>query len=1172
MKRLLKYLLIHPLAFVLLLLLALLVGGALFALTDGGTRILASNAERFVPNLKLEQLEGALISGIKLQKLSWHDDSTQIEMDQLASVHEIDIALPATLQFTTLSADKLVIRLNKQTDEKTTATQDDEIPTIVLPLNLNVKKLAVKKLEIWSEGKPLRFNNVLLSAYTHDGKLQVDNLQAQYADESGTIDFAVQGNMALAKPHAIQAQVQFDAKHKAWGMGKGNVNAQGELQQSALKLFGDWQSIANGQAHIQGDISWKKGFSWNADLTGKGINPEFYVKEFPAKVDVALTSQGSVINGKPQIALDVRKLQGKVRDYPIDAKAQGEWNGKLITVQALDALVGKNHLQATGKADEKLAVEWKIDAPDLAQLYPKIHGNAKGSGVLRGLADASQLQLEVADLAGKVEGYDLKAAGKLDWGQQKLAAQNVVIQSGNNRLDVSGQATEPFDLKWKVDAKNLANAWKGLEGSLQGEGMLKGRLDQPEIQANLTGNKLRFQNYRVGALDLQVKQTGERYDLQGTLQALVSGDTQVKSAKFAGQGSITNHHLSAQISHDAGKVDFAANGGWQNGQWHGTVQNLALRDTAAGNWDTAGAVTLTASDAAFNSTLICLVNRGSRACGKPTWSKQAGFSITGELQQIPLVMLRQWLPDTVSPSGAINADYHFEQRGGRPIANVGIRLPDSNVTVRGDNGKAETLQYSNARADINLNDRHATVQAQADLNTYGQVRADGTVDLSPQDGKHRLNMHLTAAMPSIAWMERFSHQVENLQGKLDADLQITGLLSNPQVAGEARLSNAQVHLPEAGVNLEAINLTMQANGANHALITGSLRAGQGILNATGNLSLANLPNWQADVSLKGNNLKLMDSHEAQIWVSPDLQLQVSPTRVAITGDVLIPETNISLREIPQGASVRSDDVIIVGRRAPAKAQLSTPIKESPLDIQPDVTIALGEKVKFVGFGLDARLEGKFHVSRTRQDIVAEGVLNVLEGVYKAYGQSLSIERGRLLFNGPLDNPGLDVRAIREVDNGDIKVGIALAGSLKKPESTLFSTPQQTQSDTLSYLLTGRAMSGLSGDQSSLLVDAVTQLGVAGGDGLVQQLGGGLGLDELGVHSKNGNFEQSELALGKRLGPRLYVRYIVSLFDSLQRLALTYQVNKHLQLEAQTGLYQGLDLIYKIDTNKGPLGP
>ena len=144
--------------------------------------------------------------------------------------------------------------------------------------------------------------------------------------------------------------------------------------------------------------------------------------------------------------------------------------------------------------------------------------------------------------------------------------------------------------------------------------------------------------------------------------------------------------------------------------------------------------------------------------------------------------------------------------------------------------------------------------------------------------------------------------------------------------------------------------------------------------------------------------------------------------------------------------------------------------------------------------------------------------------------------------------------------------------MRKPESTLFSSPQQTQSDTLSYLLTGRAMSGLSGDQSSLLVDAVTQLGVAGGESLVQQLGGSLGLDDVGLNSKSGDISQSELSLGKRLGPRLYVRYIVSLFDSLQRVALTYQVNKRLQVEVKSGIHQSVDLIYKIDTNKGPLGP
>lgn len=196
---------------------------------------------------------------------------------------------------------------------------------------------------------------------------------------------------------------------------------------------------------------------------------------------------------------------------------------------------------------------------------------------------------------------------------------------------------------------------------------------------------------------------------------------------------------------------------------------------------------------------------------------------------------------------------------------------------------------------------------------------------------------------------------------------------------------------------------------------------------------------------------------------------------------------------------------------------------------------------------------------------------MVDGIYKAYEQNLAIERGRLIFNGPLDNPGLDVRAVREVEEGGIKVGISLAGTVQQPESSLFSTPQQTQSDTLSYLLTGRAMSGLSGAQSSLLMDAITGLGIAGGENLAQQLGGSLGLDEVGLKAKNGNFDQSELALGKRLGARLYVRYIVGLFDSLQRVAITYQINKHLQVEAQAGVQQGVDLIYKVDTDAGPLG-
>ncbi|EIJ35811.1 translocation/assembly module TamB domain-containing protein [Thiothrix nivea] len=1198
MRNWLKYLLVHPLAVLLFGVLLVLTLVAFLALTRTGTHWLLGGAQRFVPELHLEGVDGALAHGLTLDKLRWQDTSVEVEASGVKLQNELDFGTPSTLRVENLHAERLLVR-PLHTAETAQGDKPFELPTIVLPFNIDARKVSIGELEIDTGGQPLQFRDVTLSGRTRDGRLQIESLKAETYDAEGKADLDLTGTMDLGKPHELDATIKLDSDSRVWGVGKGTIQLGGELQHYDLDVDADWKYAAYpryqgklqgkgtfagldisslqldgeaGKVNASGHIGWQAGFHWEAKLDGQQVNPAPFAPEWPADLAVALTSSGKLAEGKTDIALDISRLQGKLREYPVDVKGQGDWNGKLLALQSLDARVGDNSLKATGSAGQQLDVKWQLDAPKLTQLYPKIKGQAKGNGVLRGQPDGSQLQLDVAELSGKVEGYDLNAKGKLDWGNAKLAAQDVLIQSGNNRLEVSGQATEPFDLRWKVDAQNLAKAWKGLEGSLVGEGLLKGTLAKPTIQADLKGKGLRFQEYRLGALDMQVQQAGGHYDIKALLKDFQAGDNAVESAKLGGQGTLESHRVMAQLDHKAGKAALTASGGWKNGQWQGTIPSLSLRDTPAGNWNLTEPTRLKVSTKAFSSSNICLAGQGARACGKPAWTPQAGFSISGVLQQIPLVMLRPWLPDTVKLAGVANADYRFEQRGGKPVADVTLRLPDSTVSVRNAKGKVETLQYANALANLSLNDRNSDVKAQLDVVGYGKLRADGTLDLSPQDGNHRINARLTADMPDIGWMERFSPQIDRLQGKIVGNIGITGLVRKPSVTGDVRLLDAQVHLPEADVTLNSINLTMKANGSERALVSGNLRAGVGTMTADGSLSLANLPKWQADINLRGNNLALMDTHEVQATVSPDLQIQASPSEVSVTGKLLIPEATISLREIPQSASALSDDVIIVGRAPAGQQEPVVLVREAPLNIKPNVSIELGDKVKFTGFGLDARLTGRLRVLRTRQDIVAEGVLNVINGVYKAYGQNLKIERGRLLFNGSLDNPGLDVRAVREVDDGDIKVGIALRGTVQQPESELFSSPQQTQSDTLSYLLTGRALSGVRGGQSSLLMDAITGLGISGGDSLAQQLGGGLGLDEVGLKAKNGNFQQSELALGKRLGPRLYVRYIVSLFDSLQRVAITYQINKHLQVEAQAGIQQGVDLIYKVDTNKGPLGP
>lgn len=1266
MKSPVQSLLVRPLSVLLFAVLFIAVLLAFFVMSSAGTKFIAKNIQHFVPGLEIEETNGALLDGISTARLRWHNDTVSVEAQGVKIKNNVETHWPLTVQIHSLETDKLIIRLqDPPAGDVAVDDKPATLPLNLLVDQSNIKELEIwqanatqpivlKNLQVTGKlpvgefqvenvngtigdltiplsDRSLNFRNLSVqNGHLIDHVFKTDKLLGQYYDTYGTVDIETKGEFGTTEPNALNLALKASAKHAQWGNGTVQGVLSGFLRNYKTELTGDWQYAqypryqyalkasgtfdtivvqnlnlkgAAGNAQASGKVDWQQGLKWDTvHIVGQAIKPQLFVKDYPADVDVDVTSTGQWSEQNKLIKLNVAKFKGQVRDYAVDAKGKGQWNGKALVFEDLDALIGQNRLLAKGQAGEELKVDWQIDAPNLNQLYPKIKGKAKGSGTLQGLADASRLQVDINNLAASVEGYDITAKGRLNWLNQKLSAQDLVLQSANNRLDVNGQVMEPFDVAFKVDAKNLAKAWKGLEGSLQGQGTFKGTLAKPEVQADVKGSRLRFKEYRLGAVDAKVSNVGGRYLIDGTasnfqmadlsiakieaqlsqagadrynldaeLAKVKSGTNLLDAVKLKGNGSIENHQLTAAITHSEGKLAFSADGGWRNNQWQGVIQDLSLRDTRAGNWQATQTIQLKASAQSFSSSQICLVNaEHAELCAQPTWSKTAGLSIDGSLQRVPLVMAKPWLPKDLQLPGIVNADYQFAQRGGKPVAQVQIRLPDSSITFKDAKGKTETLNYNNASAHLQLNDRNLDIQAQLELRSYGQIRADGQVTLSPQDGRHRLNMRVTTDMPDIGWMAKFSPQIDQLKGQLNSDFTISGALPYPAITGMLRFTNGSVYLPETGATLTNMQLTLQAVGADRATLNGSLRAGNGNLTATGTISLADLANWQADVNLQGNNLKLMDTYEAQIWVSPNLAIAATPKHVNITGNVDIPEAIITLNELPPTANKLSDDVVIVGRRAPAQKASPKQVVDDSIITQPNVTVTVGNNVKFSGFGVDAKLNGRLQILNTRQVIIAQGVLNVVDGVYKAYGQNLTIERGRLLFNGPMDNPGLDVRAVREVEE-EATVGIELSGTLQKPESTLFSNPTMSQTDILSYLLTGRPLSALTGGESNLVLQAITGLGVLGGDSLAQQIGNKLGLDSVGLNAKNGDYQQSELALGKRLGPKLYVKYIVGLFDSMQRLVLTYQINRHLKLEAQTGLYQSIDLIYKIDTDRGPLG-
>src|SRR5690606_31330898 len=192
-------------------------------------------------------------------------------------------------------------------------------------------------------------------------------------------------------------------------------------------------------------------------------------------------------------------------------------------------------------------------------------------------------------------------------------------------------------------------------------------------------------------------------------------------------------------------------------------------------------------------------------------------------------------------------------------------------------------------------------------------------------------------------------------------------------------------------------------------------------------------------------------------------------------------------------------------------------------------VLLGDDVRFEGFGLAGKIAGNVVlVDAPNQATTARGELRVAEGEYEAYGQRLRVERGRLLFVGPVTNPGIDARAVREIEQ--ITVGVEVKGTLRAPQLTLFSDPAMAQTDVLSYLLFGRPLEGASAAEGRSLAAAARALQLAGGERIARRIGAAFGFEEVDIETGSTN-EAAALVLGRQLSPRLYINYSIGLFES-----------------------------------------
>ncbi|MDD5319983.1 MAG: translocation/assembly module TamB domain-containing protein [Methylococcales bacterium] len=671
-----------------------------------------------------------------------------------------------------------------------------------------------------------------------------------------------------------------------------------------------------------------------------------------------------------------------------------------------------------------------------------------------------------------------------------------------------------FTGRYQLDLSPATLLFKGKKASL-GASTLSGKIKGDTLSADID-LALVAQDYLRGQLQMD---TGKSQTISGQISASVREFAIVDA--FVPKLSGTKGLLTADL----------------------TVKGTAKKPVVTGQIDLAKG----AADIAAQGFGLRDINLHAVASGGQVNRLQMNGSV------LPVMLKPADSPEQIQLKGLVNINADIEQQQGLLAGHYRIDTPPLTILLQ-TNGAVTKIPLGASSMSGRINGDN--VSTDIDLRLAGQdyLRAQLQMDT----GKRQiLSGQITASVVEFALLNPFVPQVSIIKGTLNADLTLQGTLVKPAASGAIRFTGGAVDVNELGLGLREVKLQALATGENtdRIQITGSAKSGEGAVDLDGFASLQAQAGRPVELMLKGENFEVAKTPEAQIAVSPDLKLVFAEKKGKVTGTLKVPKAIMTLKELPENAVKVSPDEIIVGQE---KVEDKTPAAPG---IDASIDVELGKQVHFSGQGLATNLTGKLKIIKEGEKMAMYGDVDMSKARYKSYGQDLTVRKGRFLFNGPVDNPSLDVEAIRVSNDKKVTAILSLAGPLQKPETRISSEPALPETDALAYLITGRPLNQVSKSEGNILASAALSYG----GGKAAWIADKLGINEFEVQEGE-TLQDTLVAVGQYLTPDFYVGTKVGLFNKQAVIVLKHKITDAINVETQTGTSQRVKLNYEFNTD------
>jgi translocation and assembly module TamB len=1009
-----------------------------------------------------------------------------------------------TLKLSQPMAAQLQLDLSQDGDDTWTATLDaprfDPAPLLGAS--------ALKTLAVSVQGHGDRHGGTLDGRLDlNDYQLLLQPLHAQLSDDLHTLTLQ---QLNLASPQI-----------------KGSVAASGVVQLDARPL----------KAVL--DIHWND-LQLPADLVGQILLSHGELKA-NGSVD-AYHAEGEVAIGPP----------GKLATLSLNL----DGTPKQIALRTLALKQPQGGLQANGTLVLQPALAWQVEASasrfDPGQLFAGWNGaldfDIASSGTLP--QNRPDITLEVRKLAGKLRDRIIGGSGKLHLSPDNIVDGQLKLSSGGSTVQIDARPGTRNDADLKLAITSMGDWLPNAGGHLDGHFHIGGMLPKLSVNGQLQGQTLAWRQQRADSLRLitgipDLSHPAGKLDLQASgvhLQGLT-----FQHINLLAEGSQGDHQLNVDARGTQLSGALSVHGSLKGTAWSGTLATLNLDPQGMPGWRLQQPVKLSYNDGAMSLSELCLSAGDPLLCIAAKQDKAGNLDASYRLHDLPLALLLNAVGEASLP---VRADGMLEGSGklhrnaaGALNGTAAITSARGSITYT-DHADAPLLSYDQLRLNAELSPTSQRIEVHGGLDKDG--RLDGQLSIS--GGQQSLGGQLTLRLNSLAFIELLSSEVANVKGNLDGAFRFDGTLKQPAISGHATVADFAAEVPTAGLRLSQGRLVISTNDTQQFRVDGSVQSGNGTVAINGIAGLG--ASAQTAITLKGSQFTAADIPSAKVVISPDLLVKQDAKGIDIGGTVTLDSADVNADKLPgAGATKASPDVVVIDQKQQEQAA-------SQLPIRAQVKVDLGHKTHLIGMGLDGRLSGVLTVSeRPGRATTGQGQIAV-DGTYRAYGQNLQIQRGQLLFaSTPIDNPGLNIRAVRRlnptatIDEGQ-EVGLLVSGTAQRPILTVFSNPVMEQSDALSYLVTGKPLSQVRGGEGDMVGAAAQALGSAAGDLLAKSVGSKLGVDDIGVSSNEALGGNSAFTVGKYLSPRLYLSYGVGLFQPGQVIILRYRFSHRWNFEVQ----------------------